>query len=466
MKSDIKNVSPTRKEITIEVDADRLKDAYGRVSQKYAQRAAVPGFRKGNAPLDVVRLRFKEEIRSEVLQYVLPNVVTEAIQEHELHPLSEPVIHLENTESAKVNGSEPLSVHVHVEVMPEVGEPKYTDIELTRRVRPVNESTVQQIIEDRVQREAALIPVEGRKSEIGDTVIVDLEGTFADDPDGEPIKAEDLEIVLGDGSIESSFTDNLVGVTDDEEKEFTVTYAGDFSSEALAGKTVNYKAKIKSVGRTEVPELNDDWARSLDEGYESLDELREKVRSDVQILCETDANARVRNDAVAKVIEDNPLEIPITLIENQARRLLNDFARDLHQRGVDLKRVESEFVEMAYNNMRQQAERDVRGAILLDRISGLENVEVTDTEVDQELGRLAEQYRSTPDEIREAMEKDGGIDTVRHNVKTRKTIEAIVAKAKVAEGEWIDESAAEAEEEEKPKPKAKRKKAAKEGGES
>src|ERR1043165_1514572 len=120
MKSEIKDVSPTQKELKIEIDPALLKDAYARVSQKYAKRASVPGFRKGYAPIDVIRLRFKDEIRSEVLQEVVPGVVTEAIQEHELHPLSEPHMHLDNQDNVKVNGSEPISLHVHVEVMPEI----------------------------------------------------------------------------------------------------------------------------------------------------------------------------------------------------------------------------------------------------------------------------------------------------------------------------------------------------------
>ena len=441
MKSEIKDVSPTQKELKIEIDAALLKVAYGKVSQKYAKRANVPGFRKGYAPLDVIRLRFKDEIRSEVLQEVVPGVVTEAIQEHKLHPLSEPHMHLDDQENVKVNGSEPLSLHVHVEVMPEIPDPKYKDIEVTRRVKPVDDSSVEDLITERIQREAALIPVEGRKSELGDTVIADLEGRFDDDPDGEPIKADDLEIKLGDDVIERSFTENLVGVSEEEEKEFTVAYPSEFSSEALAGKTVHYKAKIKSVGRTETPELNDDWAKSLDEGYKSLADLRKRLKADLEKMSRAEADARVRNLAIEKLIEDNQFEIPNTLIENQARNLLNNFAQDLQQRGVDLNKVEKQFVQMAYENMRQQAERDVRGAMLLDRISGLEKLEITDAEVDDELAKMAEHYKATPEEIRESMEKQGGADTIRHNLRTRKTIEAIVAQSKVTEGEWIDETA-------------------------
>lgn len=464
MKSEIKEISSTQRELHIEIEPAALKDAYGRVSKKYAQRANVPGFRKGFAPLDVVRMRFKEEIKNEVLSEVLPPKVTEAIQEHKLHPLAEPHLHIDDAENVKVNGSEPINLHVHVEVMPEIPVPKYEGIEVTRRVKPVDETEIEDLIANRLKQEAALIPVESRASEVGDTVIADLEGTFDDDPDAEPIRAEDLEVVLGDEVIEKSFTENLAGVHQDDEKEFTVTYAADFSSASLAGKTVHYKAKIKSVGRSETPELNDDWAKSLDEGYDSLADLRTKLRSDLETYAKADADARIRNSAVAKLIEDNAFEVPNALIESQAKNLLNNFARDLQQRGADLNRLDEQFVQMAYHQMRTQAENDVRGAMLLEKIGDAEKVEVKKEDIDEEIGKIAEYYRSTPEEVRESLEKQGGTGSIENNLRTRKSIEALIAKAKVTDGEWVDESLAQTESEEKPKKAAKKepaKKAAK-----
>ncbi len=462
MKSEIKEISPTQKEIHLQIDADELKAAYGKVSQKYAKRASVPGFRKGYAPLDVIRLRFREEIKSEVLQEVVPNAVTAAIEEHDLHPLAEPQLHLDDAANVKVNGSAPVSLHVHVEVMPEILAPDYKNIEVTRRVKPVIDGEIEDLIAERLQKEAALIPVEGRKSEMGDTVIADLEGIFDDDPDAQPIKAEDLEVVLGDEVIEKSFTDNLVGVEEDDEKEFTVVYPAEFSSEALAGKTVHYKAKIKSVGTTELPELNDAWAESLDEGYKSLADLRKKLKDDLEKYAEADADARLRNNAIAKLIEGNLFEVPNVLIDNQARNLLNNFAQDMQQRGIDLNQVEAQFIEMAYGNMRQQAERDVRGAMLLDKVAEIEKVEVAEAEIEEEITKMSEYYRSSAEEIRESLDKQGGgIENIRNNLKTRKAIEAVIAKAKVVKGEWVDESVGQIDEVEKPKKAVKKKEPAK-----
>ncbi len=446
MKTELKEISTTRKEIKIEIDAETVKTAYNKVSKKYANSANVPGFRKGNAPVDVVRLRYRDEIRNEVLQEVLPTAVTDAIEEHDLQPLTEPELHLDGAENMKLNGSQPVSIHIHVEVMPEIPTPEYKDLEITRRVKPVLDSDIEDLIANRLQEQSALIPVENRKSETGDTVIVDLEGIFADEPDAEPIKADDLEIPIGDETIEKSFSENLTGLEEDEEKEFTVSYPADFSSPVLAGKTVNYKAKVKSVGTMETPELNDEWAQSLDEGYETLADLRSKLREDLEKYAAGDADARLRNNAIAKFIENHEFEVPGTLIEAQARNLLNNFAQDLQQRGVDLNKVEKEFVQMAYNQMQTQAERDVRGALLLEKIAELENVEVTDAEVADEIQKIADYYRASPEEIRSSLaQQQGGEENIKNNLRTRKAIEALIKHAKVTDGEWVDENLAEAE---------------------
>ena len=440
MKTELIEVSPTQKEIRIEIEAEVVRGAYNKVSKKYASAVQVPGFRKGNAPVDVVRMRYKDEIKSETLQELLSNRVAEAIAEFELSPLAEPHLHLDNAETVKLNGSEPVILHVHVEVMPEIPTPEYKGLEATRRIKPLKDGELDSIIDERRQEFAMLIPVEDRKSEEGDTVIVDLEGNFENEPESEPIKAEDLEIKLGDDMIEKSFTENLVGVEQDEDKEFTVSYPADFTSPMLAGKTVNYKAKIKSVGKIELPELNDEWAQSLGEDFESMDDLRKKIGEDLDSVSKADADARVRNDLIAKLIENHDFEIPNTLIDVQARNLLNNFAQDLSQRGVDLNKVEKDFVQMAYNQMQSQAERDVRGAMLLEKIAELENVEVTPEEVDAEIQQMANYYRTTPEEIRASLaQQQGAEENIANSLRTRKSVEVLVNNAKVTDGEWIDE---------------------------
>ena len=440
MKTEIVEVSPTQREIKIEIEAESVREVYGKVCQKYAKGAQIPGFRKGNAPVDVVRLRYKDEIQNETLQELLAKFVTQAIKDSELQPLSEPQLHLDDAQNVKLNGSEPLSLHIHFDVMPEIPTPEYKNLEATRRIKTLAEGELENLLEERRRQYATLMPVEDRASEKGDTLIVDLEGVFASEPETDPIKADDLELTLGDELIEESFTNNLVGVKEDDEKEFTVAYPEDFSSPLLAGKTLNYKAKIKSVGKLELPELDDEWAQSLDEGYESFADLRQKLQTDLEAVSKADADARVRNDLIAKLIENHEFEVPSPLIENQARNLLNNFAQDMQQRGVDLNKVENEFIQMAFGQMQTQAERDIRGAMLLEKIAELENIEVSDEEVANEIEQMAGYYRVSIDEIRTSLEKQGGEVNISNSLRTRKAVEAIVENAKVSDGEWIDEN--------------------------
>ena len=441
MNTELIDVSPSRKEIKIEIEAAEVRTVYNKVSQKFAKGAQVDGFRPGFAPVDVIRMRYKDQIRSEVLQDLFAPKVGEAIEQHNLQPLVEPHLHLEDAENVKVNGSEPIKLSVHVEVMPEMPDPIYKNLEAVRRLRPSSDDELDSMIDERRQEAATLIPVENRKSETGDMVIVDLEGSFADDANAEPIKADDLEIKLGDDVIEKSFTENLLGVSADDEKEFTVAYPEDFTSPMLAGKTVNYKAKVKSVGAVELPDLDDEWAASLDEGYESLEDLRGKMREELQSGANAEADNALRSELIGKLVEANDFEVPNSLIDMQARNLLNNFAQDMSQRGMDLNNIEKDFVQMLYAQMQTQAERDVRGAMLLEKVADLENLEVSDDEINGEIEHLAAHYRTTPDEIRASLAKQqGGEANIINNLRTRKAVEALVGNATITDGEWIDPS--------------------------
>lgn len=457
MKTELKEVSATQKEIKIEVAPEAVKETYRVVSNKYAHAVTIPGFRKGLAPVEIVRARYAEEIKNEVLRDLLPEKVADAIREHNLNPLGEPHLHIDDSETLKADGSQPIKLHVHVEVMPEIAAPDYKGIAVTRRVRPVEEAELDRIIDERLKENSTFVPVEGRKSKEGDTVIVDLEGVFSDKPDEEPIKANDLDIKLGDDNIEKAFSENLVGVAEDEEKEFSVTYADDFTSPALAGKTVNYKAKIKSVGTVELPKADNEWAKSLEEGFESMKDLRKKLREDLEFVAKTEADNKLRDELVTHLIDKHEIEVPPTLIEIQARNLLNNFAQDLQRQGANLEQIGKDFVQMAYERMRGQAERDVRGAMLLEKVAELEKVEVTSEEIAAEIDRMAQYYGVQPEDVRKSLTQSGGENSIADRLRSRKAVEVLVDQAKITEGKWEEVSVKATETENKEeKPKAKK----------
>src|SRR6185503_14293273 len=247
MKTELIDVSPTRKEIKIEIEPAQIRSAFDRISQQYSKGANVPGFRPGHAPTSVVRTRYKSEIRSEVLRELIPEAVNNAITEHSLNALGEPNVELDNTTALERLGEEPLTIKVGVEVLPEVKLETYKGLEVTRRKRPITDADVDKMIDSLRDASASLQPVEDRASQLGDTVTVNAVGKFVDEPETEEIKVDDVEVVLGGPGVQQEFTDNLTGVNADDKRTFLVDYPADFTSPGLAGKKVEYTTEVTAV---------------------------------------------------------------------------------------------------------------------------------------------------------------------------------------------------------------------------
>src|SRR6185436_8429921 len=263
MKTELIDVSPTRKEIKIEIEPEQIRSAFDRISQQYSKGANVPGFRPGHAPTSVVRTRYKSEIRSEVLRELIPEAINGAISEHSLNALGEPNVEVDNTAAFERLGEEPLTLTVGIEVLPEVQLADYKGLEVNRRKRPITDADVERMIDTLRESSAALQPVEDRASELGDTVTVNARGNFVDEPEEEEIKVDDVEVVIGGPGVMEEFTENLTGVKPDDTRTFTVIYPDDYNSQGLAGKKIEYVAEVTSVRRKELPALDDEWAKSL-----------------------------------------------------------------------------------------------------------------------------------------------------------------------------------------------------------
>ncbi len=438
MKTELVDISTVEKEIKIEIDPQIIKVTYQKIVQKFTKMVTVQGFRKGFAPADIVKVRYKSDIKNEVIREVLPNAVTEAIQEHNLQPLREPDIHIENQENVKLNGTESVHLHVHVEIMPTIEVPEYKGLEGVRRVRPVEETEIDEIIEERRKEQASLEPVE-RKAKDGDTVIVDLKGNIVGDKNSEPIEAENLEILLGDSSVEETFNVNLREVEPDDVKTFVVDYPEDYSSAELAGKSVEYTATITSVGEVVLPEANDEWAQSLEDEFKSMADLRKTLRKDMETMAKSEADNRLRNELMKALIDKNVFLVPPTLIDIQAQNLVQNFAQDVAGRGIDPKVLQKEFWQSIYKQTLPQAESEVRGAFLLGKIAEVENIDASAEEINAEIETMANYYHISPEQIRADLKKQGNNDnSVAESIRNRKTIDLLVENAKISDGEWID----------------------------
>src|SRR6266702_3968523 len=276
MKTELKDLSATRKQIDIQIDAAAVRAAYDQISDRYAKAANVPGFRPGHAPRAVVRTRFKDQIRTEVLRELLPEI--------------------------KLN--------------------EYKGLSATRRTRSVKDEDVDRVIESLRENSATLEPVEDRGAQLGDTVTANFHGKFLSEPEAEPINVEDVDVVLGGDGVVREINENLIGAKPDDEKTFTVDYPADFTSKGLAGKPVEYRIKVNALRIKELPGIDDGWARSLGDEIESLAQLREKIRSDLDQQVKNEADVKMRSELVRKLVEAHQFELPERLLEHQTEHRL------------------------------------------------------------------------------------------------------------------------------------------------
>ena len=442
MKNELIDVSPTRKEIRIEIEPAEIRGAYDRISQQYSKAATIPGFRPGHAPTSVVRTRYKSEIRSDVIRELLPDAINNAITEHSLQPIGEPQVELDNTEALDHLGDETITVKVGVEVLPEVTLNEYKGLEATRRVRPITDADVDQVIDGWRDSSATMEPVEDRASELGDTVTINARGKFVDDaPDAEEIKVDDVEVVLGGQGVQLEFTENLTGVRPEETKAFVVEYPENFSSPPLAGKKVEYIAEITAVRKKELPELDDEWAKSLGE-FDSVDAVRTKLREDLEARATAEADHNVRSEVMRKLVEAHPFEVPQSLVEQQTDYRLEEVANQMAQRGIDPRKAPLDW-NRAREELRAQAEQDVRATMLMEKIAETENITVSEEEVEAEIESYAIASQQSIEQVRAALTKNGGERSIAQRLRNRKALDLLIENARVTDAEWTEPKEAE-----------------------
>jgi trigger factor len=446
MKTEISEVSPTRKELKIEIEAADVSAEFERVTQEYARAVTVPGFRKGHAPVGVVRTRYKKDIQGDVLKRLVPEAVEQAIEESGLQVIGQPDVHLDN-EGLDRLGQEPIRLHAHVEVMPELDLGEYRGLEAARRTRPVTDEEVERVIENLREASASLQPVEDRAAGPGDTVTVDIQGRYVEPAEEEDINVSDVDVVLGGEGVLAEFNEHLAGVQPDEVKTFTVKYPEDFGPQpkegeerkGLAGKTIEYTATVTAVRRKEVPALEDDWVRSLgEEEVETVEQLRARVRENLTKSAAHESEHRLRDEVLGRLIEQHRFEVPETIVSYQANQILQSMIRDMISRGADPRTQDINWEAMR-DLVRERAGDDVRGSMLLERVAEAENIEVTQEEIDAEIESIAEGQRQSVEQVRAALTKQGGERSIADRLRNRKALDFLVQHARVRDEEWREE---------------------------
>ena len=441
MKTELTDVSPTRKEIKIEIEPAQVRSAYDRISDEFGKNAKVPGFRPGHAPRSVVRTRYKNEIRTEVLRELVPDAVNNAIIEHSLDAISEPEVHFENEETLDHLGEESITVKVGVEVIPEINLGEYKGLAAVRRTRPITDQDVDKMIDNLREGVAVMQPVEDRPSELGDTVTINAHGKEIDEPDAEEINVDDIEVILGGPNVQAEFTENLTGVKPDEKKTFTVEYPADFSTPQLAGKKVEYEMEVTAVRRRELPELDDEFAKSMGEEFDSVATLTAKIREDMEMRSKAESDERLRADLVRTLVAAHQFEVPQSWIEKQTNQRFESVLRNMMSRGIDPRTQQVDW-DGAREELKGQAEEDVRATMLMERIAEAENLSVSNEEVEAEIELMAQMSRQPKEQFRAALTKHGGERSIAQRLRNRKALDLLVDNAQITDAEWNESNEA------------------------
>jgi trigger factor len=418
--------SSTLEVLEIEVPAEESEEARRGVTRAYAKQAALPGFRKGHAPESVVQKRFTEQIREDVLERVIPEALSSAIEERKLSVLGHPRI-----EALTWDPPGPIRFTARLEKKPPVDPGEYRGIPVEDASVEPSEQEVSQVLDRLREGHAEFHPIEGRSAAPGDYAVADIAGTFIEilAPGQNPRTFRDEKITLEIGHPDSmpEINEALRGALPGDTRRFRKSFPDDFPNEEFRGKTVDYVLTLVALKEKKLPELNDDFARLVADN-ETAEGLREKVREGLRREKEGERRRKFRRVIVDTLLSRMELPAPSSLVEAETVAALKDYARYLASNGLDPKEADWEKLG---EDARPGAERRVKEYLLLDEIARRESIAVSDTEVEAEFKRAAARRGADPAALREQMAKNDGLEALRDEIRLSKAVDILISAARV-----------------------------------
>jgi trigger factor len=411
-----------RRELELEIPAEEVQKAVERVARDFAKVARVPGFRPGKAPLPLIRRRFADGIKDEVLQSLVPEQIDKAVKDQNLLPITQPQV--DRVDYAE-NG--PVKFHAVFEVLPEFELGTYKDLDVEIESAEVTDADIEKTLSDSRERAATFVPVEGRALAKGDYAQLKLTGTTA--AGGDPVQADSVLCHLGAEETLAAFTDNLVGAQPGEHRNFDVSYPADYPDKKLAGKGYAYAVEVTGIKEKKVPELNDEFAKDVSDSA-TLEELRGKIRQGLESERDLRRSAAIRDALLAKIVAAHDFPAPEALVENQMNVRMERAIRSLAAQGLDPRAVNVDWVALR-NRQRDRAVEDVKAELLLDRIATAENIDASDEDVEREIAALAERSNESAAAVRASLTKQGALDRMKSKLRSDKALAWLEQNAKI-----------------------------------
>ncbi len=412
-------------EFTITVSKEKFNEAVDAAFRKNVKKITVPGFRKGKAPRKLIEKTYGEGVFfEEAVDALLPDAYEEAVKEMGIDPVDMPKIDIE-----EIGKDKDLVIKGSVTVKPEVKLGKYKGLKLTEKDHTVSDKDVDAELTRRQERNARQVPVENRKVKKGDIANIDFEG-FVDGVAFAGGKGEGHELEIGSGSFIPGFEDQIIGKAIGEEFDVEVTFPEEYHAEELKGKPAVFKTKVNSISVRELPALDDEFAKDVSE-FDTLDELKADIKAKLQERADEEAKREKENTAIDAVIETMEADIPACMIDSRIESTIRENNARMAQQGISFEQYLGYMgttVEAFKEQIRPNAELQVKGTLALEEIAKLENIDATEEEVDEQLSKMAESYKMELAEVKKFM-RDEDIEALKADIKIQKAMDFLVENA-------------------------------------
>lgn len=397
------NVETNKYEFEIEISAEDFEAAIEKAYLKARKNIAMPGFRKGKAPRKLIEKEYGEQVFFEdAVNLLYAPVVNGAVEESGLELVTRPEV--EVTEISKENG---VKLKATCITKPEVEVKDYKGIEVEKVVNPVTDEDINKQLDALREKNVTVETVDDRAAENGDDVVIDFEG-FKDDVAFEGGKAEDFTLSLGSGQFIPGFEDQIVGHNAGEDFDINVTFPDEYQVKELAGAPAVFKIKLKSISKKVMPELDDDMVKDSTE-FDTVDEYKADVKKKLEEANEKHADSEVEAKIFDKVIENMTAEIPQVMFDNRVNEMISELEQRLAPQGISLDlymQYTGQTIDTVKKAYAEQAEKQVKLRLALEKIAKLENIEVTEDELKAEFDKLAEAYKLDVDQIKQFIHDD------------------------------------------------------------
>jgi trigger factor len=411
-----------RRELDLEIPAEEVAKQTEKIAREFVKLARVPGFRPGKAPLTLIKKRFAEDIKGEVLQKLVPEHVEKAVAEQKLTPVSQPQV-----DKLEFNEGQPVKFRASFEVLPEFSLANYKSLEIEMPDMSITDETLDKTLQEMRERAATFAPVEGRVVQDGDYVQVKLHGT--PEGEGEPLDAESVLCHVGAEETMAPFNENLRDANVGDHKDFDVVYPADYPDAKLAGKTFHYAVDVLGIKTKTLPELNDEFAKDVSDAT-TLDELKKKVREGLEHERDHRVKDLQREKVLAELVKQHDFPVPESLVEHQMDVRLERVVRSLAQQGVDPRAVNVDWVSLR-RKQEDRAKDDVKAELVVDRIATEEKIDVTDEELQHELEHMGSHTGQSAEALRASLTKQGTLDRMKAKLRSDKTLDWLAQNATV-----------------------------------